>query len=195
MKKPRHGKSSSRAYTAWNNMKRRCFNPNHPSYENYGGRGITVCRRWLDFRNFYEDMGDPPANVSLERIDNNLGYFPTNCHWSTWPDQMRNRRDTILLTVGGQTKPLGLWCEEKGIDYHVAFCRFQAGFTPEQVICKGKLRRRDLEYITRNNVTKTLHGWSVKLGLNYDAVRARIARGWPVEKALTTPVRKLRRRN
>jgi hypothetical protein len=82
----------SRAYSCWKNMKGRCLNPQHKQYPDYGGRGITVCQRWLIFENFYADMGDPPPDLSLDRINNNGNYEPGNCRWATVAEQLANRR-------------------------------------------------------------------------------------------------------
>jgi hypothetical protein len=73
-------------------MLQRCLNPNHPSYDNYGGRGITVCEDWLSFENFYADMLDPPDGMSIDRINNDGNYEPGNCKWSTASEQARNQR-------------------------------------------------------------------------------------------------------
>lgn len=87
-----HGMSNTPEYNVWIDMIQRCTNLKKADYENYGGRGIAVCRRWLKFENFYEDMGERPKELTLERIDNNKGYFPDNCKWGTKTEQARNQR-------------------------------------------------------------------------------------------------------
>jgi hypothetical protein len=91
-----HRKTKSPEYHAWDSMKRRCLNPQHPSFKNYGGRGIRVCKRWLNsFENFYKDMGQRPNPLmSLERKRNNSHYTPSNCKWATRKEQQNNRRNT-----------------------------------------------------------------------------------------------------
>jgi hypothetical protein len=91
--KTNHGLTGTYEYHIWNSMKQRCNNPKNISYKDYGGRGIKVCDRWLNSFNFFlEDMGKKPDGYSLDRINNDDGYKPTNCRWATMKEQSNNRR-------------------------------------------------------------------------------------------------------
>lgn len=108
------GDAPSGEYNVWHGMKARCSNPNTNGYHSYGGRGITVCDRWLaSFENFYEDMGARPDGHTLDRIDPNGNYEPSNCRWATSTEQAKNRRPTDghrmsdLLNDAGVPIPIG----------------------------------------------------------------------------------------
>jgi hypothetical protein len=91
-----HGMKRTPVYRAWTNMLERCTNPKNPQWDRYGGRGITVCERWRDFRNFYADMGDRPDGLTLDRWpDNDRGYEPGNVRWATRKQQQRNTRSSL----------------------------------------------------------------------------------------------------
>jgi len=88
----KHGMAKTKTYDAWISIKQRCLNPKSASYHNYGGRGITISDEWLSFEKFLEDMGEAPEGFSIERIDNDKGYFKENCKWATREEQNLNKR-------------------------------------------------------------------------------------------------------
>jgi hypothetical protein len=88
----KHGKSRQKIYQIWLGMKNRCYYPENDNYKWYGGRGIKVSDEWHDFINFYNDMGDPPENMTLDRIDVNGDYSKDNCRWATWEIQAKNKQ-------------------------------------------------------------------------------------------------------
>jgi len=124
----KHGMARTPIYWVWQNMKDRCNNPNNPQFSDYGGRGVKVCDRWMaKFEHFHADMGDCPQGMTLDRIDNNRGYCKDNCQWSTRRNQVLNRRNTKLYTVGIKTMCVKHWCAEVCIPYATARNRMKKG--------------------------------------------------------------------
>ena len=131
----KHGMLSAKEYGVWTGMRHRCNSKTHPSFKDYGGRGITVCERWNDFANFMADMGPRPSEKhSLDRIDNDQGYSPENCRWATASQQHRNTRANRTLTYAGVTKPLCEWAEERGIATTTLAHRLRTGWSAEAVL-------------------------------------------------------------
>ena len=141
-----HNMSRTHIYGIWCSMKERCNNPQCKSFKNYGGRDITVCERWLEFENFYADMGERPEGLSLERIDNNKGYSLDNCKWATRKEQMRNSRRNRMIEYQGQTKCLSEWAQMFGMRFERLRERLNAGWPIEkalmQKIRQGKYNAR-----------------------------------------------------
>ena len=109
----KHGMVYTSEYRTWHSLKHRCLNPKSEMYKIYGGRGITICPRWLhSFENFYADMGKKPTTLhTIDRIDNNKGYSPENCRWATWKEQANNRRNRTSVKFNSQTKSVSEWAE------------------------------------------------------------------------------------
>lgn len=146
-----HKMSFTKEYRAWASMLSRCQNNGHNSYQDYGGRGITVCSRWQKFEPFFEDMGAAPSkNHSLERIDNDKGYAPENVRWAPIEEQALNRRTSRRYCFNGEVKVISEWAKITGIYYET-------------------LRKRLVEY-----------GWSVEKALT-EPVRDTNAEGFPIK--------------
>jgi hypothetical protein len=112
-------KSSTKEYHAWEGMKARCYYEKDKNYKYYGGRGIIVCERWVNsFDNFVSDMGEAPTKKhSIDRIDVDGNYEPTNCRWATMTVQIRNRRNSFKVSHNGETLTLKEWGERLGLKY------------------------------------------------------------------------------
>ena len=130
----KHGKYLSREYQTWNSMMGRCLNPTSQAFRHYGARGITICEKWKNFVGFYEDMGDRPDGMSLERIDNEKGYSPDNCRWATHQEQMKNTRRCIHITYNGQTKILKDWARSLGMSNGALRARMNKSDDPEIIL-------------------------------------------------------------
>jgi hypothetical protein len=123
-------------YACWKSLRHRCERSSHFSYADYGGRGIKVCERWRDsYENFIADMGPRPSpQHSLDRIDVNGNYEPSNCRWATSLEQMNNRRDTIRVSFAGKTQSLSAWATELGFSKHTLADRYYRGWSPEKIL-------------------------------------------------------------
>jgi hypothetical protein len=144
----RNRMSNSPEYRAWRDMQRRCFCSSCSGYRNYGGRGITVCDRWLGdygFSNFLNDVGPRPSNsVSLDRINNDGNYEPGNCRWTSKREQIRNSRTIHPITINGRTLSIIEWCELFHIPYRRTKSRISVGWDPIDAIGNPKcVRTRD----------------------------------------------------
>lgn len=146
MAKIKHGHSlnsgRSPTYTVWRNMKNRCLNENVASYKDYGGRGISVCERWLDFINFLADMGARPKDMTLERIDNNGNYEPGNCRWATFLEQGSNTRKNVFYTFHGVTLTLSWWARLAGMKCNILHTRLGLGWDFARAVSEPVKTRR-----------------------------------------------------
>lgn len=129
------GKAKLPEYWIWQRMKQRCFDKNVPEYHCYGARGITVCERWLTFENFYADIGPRPLGMTVERIDNERGYEPTNCKWATRKEQRLNTRVTRWITHNGETLCMADWARKSSVSISLLKYRIDHGWPLERALC------------------------------------------------------------
>lgn len=177
-KNVRHGYVGTSEYVTWCDMLSRCNNPNNVAYPNYGGRGISVCERWLEFENFIADMGDKPLpNLTLDRIDNDGNYELLNCKWATHHEQMLNRRNNHTIQFNGETKCLSEWAESQGILAATIHTRLKRGWSTKRALTVLPPKKNHLT-LTHNNVTRPLSEWSKMTGIKYATLKNRLRSGW-----------------
>ena len=195
LRSPRTTESDSRLSGVHSNMKARCSNPNNTHYKYYGGRGITVCEEWQHvdkFREWAYNNGYKPG-LTIDRIDVNGNYEPSNCRWVTMQEQSYNRTDSHLITYKGETKCLAEWENQLGIDHRTILARLNNGWTVEQALSTPI--NNHLTKISYNNQTHTLAEWATITNINVGTLHSRLKiLHWSIEKALTTPARKLNRK-
>lgn len=135
-----HGLSDRAEYKVWKDMRARCRDSKNKEFANYGGRGIAVCPAWNDFATFYADMGACAPGMTIERCDVNGNYEPGNCVWASRETQANNKRSTVRLTIGGETRSLTQWCRQYGIGRRTVQYRLAHGMAPIDALTAGDLR-------------------------------------------------------
>lgn len=139
----------------WKSMLQRCLNRRHPDYPHYGGRGITVCRRWRrSFAAFCEDVGKRPPGTTLDRIDNEGPYAPGNMRWATRREQAHNRRSSRLITWRGETLVLSEWARRAGLNSGTLASRLRRGLPLEEAMqrpVETRFRPRTPEWYAARN--------------------------------------------
>lgn len=157
----KHGFKHTRIYNIWRAMKQRCCNKNSSNYKNYGKRGIRICQEWLDdFINFYNWALEHgySDNLSIDRIDTNGNYEPSNCRWITLKEQNNNRRSNNNITIGKKTQNLELWCKELHIKrYQVYTLVYKGKSFKEAILMLAKPFQTQLDaFFETNDYTKLL---------------------------------------
>lgn len=138
----KHGLIDTRLYGVWTGMKRRCYEISDKYYKHYGGRGITVCDEWRnDFKSFYDwamdngyDENAPKGKCTLDRINTNGNYEPSNCRWVDLTIQNRNKRNNRMLTFNGETLPMSVWAEKVNISEALLCGRLSNGWSVEKAL-------------------------------------------------------------
>lgn len=133
----KHGKTETKLYKTWFNMKHRCYYPKSSHFEKYGGRGITVCDEWRKSFSAFEAWAlsnGYKEGLSLDRIDGNGNYEPNNCRWADMTTQIRNRSCTRRATINGETHTLKEWAEISGVNHNTIYTRYMRGDRGERLI-------------------------------------------------------------
>lgn len=137
-----HGQSKTRLYKIWRSMRARCEREKDRNFENYGGRGVTVCDDWTQFENFMDwaYLHGYDESLSIDRIDNNGNYDPSNCRWVDMNVQANNTRHNHYITYKGATKTMSQWAKETGIGYHKLKDRInKCGWDIERALTENKV--------------------------------------------------------
>lgn len=197
-KTTKHGLHKTRFYNIWGQIKQRCLNRDNKNYHHYGGRGITVCDRWLKFKNFRDDMYESyldhkgkygRKNTSIDRIDVNGNYCPENCKWATVEEQNNNTRYNILITYNGETLTLTEWSNKLNINRDTLVYRHKKGWKDDDIITRPKNYHG--RQITYKNKTQNFSQWERELGMSLGLISRRLDLNWTIEDAITKPVRKM----
>jgi hypothetical protein len=167
-------------------MNQRCHNPKHPAFALYGGRGITVHEPWrTNFNAFFSHIGPKPfPHLSLDRIDNSLGYAPGNVRWATYQQQGRNRRSNRIVTFNGEQILLCELCDRTGLSEPTIAGRLRLGWTIESAVSTPTHKRGPKNRISFANQQTTLAKLESTLGFGRGVLRIRISRGKSLEQAI-----------
>ena len=182
MPRKTHGMSKAKLYKVWRSMKARCQNPNDASYRIYGARGIAVFPAWNLFKPFlsWATANGYREGLTIERVDNDSGYCPTNCTWIPKAEQSSNTRRCKLITWRGQTKILKAWARTLGLPYCVIQTRLtKYGWSIDAAFTRPVLapNRRNVRVIEHNGEARSIAEWARFLGIPYGTLHNKLNRG------------------
>ena len=205
MKRTYHGLTKNRVHRIWCGIKSRCLNKNYHSFSDYGGRGIKICDKWLNFNGFFEDMGMPLDKHSIDRVDNNGDYCKENCRWATKQEQANNTRTNRYVTHKGETKTIAEWSrvERSVVCQNTLLRRICSGWdfdnaltTPSRLDKFIEIERAGLCHnVCFSGETRSIKEWSrhKMCKVSYQTLVKRIASGWDIEASLTKPSRQYKK--
>jgi hypothetical protein len=172
-----HGMRRTRLYNTWTQIKQRCINENNDRYEEYGGRGIKVCKEWIESFEVFKEWALKNGyrnDLSIDRIDVNGNYEPVNCKWSTQIEQQRNKRNNHYFDINGITKTVAEWAEISGVPYKTLQRRIDTGCKKEDLLRPVNYHWKRIEI---NGVLKPMSVWAKEYGLQYSTIQRRYNRG------------------
>lgn len=165
--------------SSFRSMLERCYSRKDKYYHLYGGRGIKVCERWKSsFENFYEDMGPRPFKHSLDRIDNDGNYEPSNCRWAKSIIQANNRRSNRKISFNGKIQTISEWGRELGLNKSVIRNRLERGYSVEESLIVGKKSTKEIanKKFNVNDNDFTMRQWAELLNIDFDSLRVYVSR-------------------
>lgn len=144
---PKHGMTGTRLWTIWCGMKSRCCYTKNIAFKDYGGRGIKICSEWLHNFSAFQEWALKSGyadNLTIDRINCNGNYEPSNCKWSTYEEQENNRRDTVYLTIQGQSLPVSEWARKVGIPAATLRSRIANGWEESEILLKPDFNNKNI---------------------------------------------------
>lgn len=179
----KHGLHGTPEYSVWKSIIKRCTNPNFKQYNDYGGRGISICDRWRNsFEAFLEDMGPrPSAQHSIERRDNDKGYYKENCFWATKTEQANNTRANVYYELNGEKFTIAELAEKFNFPYSTM--RRRLLFLPVEAAVDASVKFETYPF-TLNGVTKTMKEWLEERNISVGMFVTRRYKGWSISEAL-----------
>jgi hypothetical protein len=200
----KHGYFGTPTYRSWSSMVTRCEDPTHVAYHNYGGRGVVIHPELRDFVRFLAFLGERPSlRHSIDRYPNQNGnYEPGNVRWATVEEQANNKRTNRFIEHNGQKKTISQWARESCVSFVCFVSRIRNGWDIDEAMNtptgqKRPSSKEDKNPTSRGGVTYTykdrtltLFQWSAEVCIDDGTLNSRIKAGWPIEKVLTTPVKK-----
>jgi hypothetical protein len=176
------GSTTHSAYSSWFSMMNRCTDVNHVAYHRYGGRGIKVCDRWLDFWSFVEDMGERPSEShSIDRINNDGNYEPGNCRWATKTEQASNTSINRYVSDGDRKVTVTERARELGMSQNAVRMRLEGGWSEEEASSTPK---KVPMVVVIDGDAKTVREWSDMSGTDPCVIRMRLKLGWTAKEAV-----------
>ena len=188
-----HGMTNTRLFNIWSGMRSRCYSTTDYHYKWYGARGITMCDEWKnDFQTFYNwaISSGYDDGLSIDRIDNNGNYEPSNCRWTTHAEQMRNQGRNIMLTYNGKTLCAMDWSRETGLsDATIRWRKNKLGWSDEKTLTTPAFVPETVSTtLTVNGETKTIQEWSKYSKISPNVIKHRIHSGWDATSAVMEPI-------
>lgn len=183
-----HGQTNTPLHNVWCGIRERCYNSNCHAYKDYGGRGITMCQEWKDdFMTFYTWAinNGYEYTLTIDRIDVNGNYEPSNCRWADKKIQANNKRNNIIITYNNKTQSLKLWCEELNLDYDMIRARWQnPNWKNKSIEEKLFTPNQKQILITYNGETHTISEWSKITTIRHNVIFDRWQKGYYEEDIL-----------